>query len=307
MRARFIMETAAAMTALADEPYIEPELSLKAKDGSWITLSASSTLDGIQRVVAGKTDFAFLNPSSALTVAYRGKGSHFPTPQPVRAITVLPSRDQCLFAVHGATGLASVEDIGRAKYPLRIGLRGREEHWLHLMLEDIFNAAGFSLADILAWGGEVHKIGHIPYPGTAKFEALVRGELTGVFDEGVHGWADAVVPAGLRVLKIEDQTMTRLEAMGYRRDYLSKSLYPTLPGDIPTLDFSGWPVFVHADADGDMISRFCAELEARREAIAWEGNGPLPLDRMCRDTPEAPLGVPLHPAAESFWQKRGYL
>ncbi len=56
-----------------------------------------------------------------------------------------------------------------------------------------------------------------------------------------------------------------------------------------------------------MVTRFCAGLEARRELIPWEGDGPLPLDMMCGDTPEAPLGTPLHPAAESFWKSQGYL
>lgn len=307
MRARFILEAAGAMTAHPDEPYGEPELSLKGKDGARVALSASSTIDGIGRVVSGEIDLAFINPSSALTVAYRGKGSRFSAPQPVRAVTVLPSRDQCLFAVHPATGLSSVEDIGRARYPLKLGLRGREEHWLHAMLEDIFNAAGFSLADIVAWGGEVHKTGHIPRPHTDKFKALARGELTAAFDEGVHGWADAVAPAGLRVLKLEDETLGRLEALGYRRDVLARSRYPSLPDDIPTLDFSGWPVFVRQDAADDLVRRFCAGLEARRDVIRWEGPGPLPLERMCGNSPEAPLGIPLHPAAERYWKDRGYL
>jgi TRAP-type uncharacterized transport system substrate-binding protein len=28
---------------------------------------------------------------------------------------------------------------------------------------------------------------------------------------------------------------------------------------------------------------------------------------MCRDTPAGPLNIPLHPAAERFWRKLGYL
>ncbi|MDX1483791.1 MAG: TAXI family TRAP transporter solute-binding subunit [Alphaproteobacteria bacterium] len=308
MRARFILEAAAGMGAQPDEPYREPEVILETDGGGpMVRLCASSTLDGITRVMGGEMDLAFLNPSSALTVAYRGKGSYFSEPQPVRAVTVLPSRDQCLFAVHGSTGLASIEDIGRAKYPLKLGVRGREEHWLHNMLDDIFAAAGFSIADLVAWGGEVRKTGHIPRPGTPKFAALVEGELTALFDEGVHGWADAVTPAGLTALKIEDETLARLEEMGYRRDLLARERYPTLPEDVPTLDFSGWPVFVRDDADDDMVRRVCAGLEARRETIPWEGTGPLPLDIMCNDTPEAPLGVPLHPAAEEFWKEQGYL
>ncbi len=308
MRARFILEVAAGMAAQPDEPYREPEVTLRSEiGGPPVRLGALSTLDGITRVVSGELDFAFINPSSALTVAYRGKGSCFSRPQPVRAVTVLPSRDQCLFAVHGSTGLVSIEDIGRAKYPLKLGLRGRGEHLLHSMLDDILAAAGFSLADIVAWGGEVRKAGHIPLPGTPKFDALAQGELTALFDEGVHGWADAVTSAGLTALRLEGETLARLEAMGYRRDLLTRDRYPTLPEDIPTLDFSGWPLFVRDDADGDMVRCLCASLEARRAMIPWEGTGPLPLDVMCRDTPEAPLGVPLHPAAEAFWKDQGYL
>ncbi len=308
MRARFMLEAAAGMGADPDEPYAASEITLARTDGNGhVRISSSSVLDGIARVVGREIDFAFINPSAALTLACRGRGSYFASPQPVRAVTVLPSRDQCLFAVHASTGLATIEDIGRAKYPLRLGLRGKAQHWLHNMLDDIFAAAGFSLDDLAAWGGAVHKTGHIPRPGTEKFEALVRGELTAVFDEGVHGWADAVVPAGLTPLRFGDETLARLEDMGYRRDVLPKSRYPSLPADVPTLDFSGWPVLTHAEADDATVRRFCAALEARRHMIPWEGSGPLPLDIMCRDAPEAPLGAPLHPAAAAYWTSRGYL
>ena len=309
MRSRFVLEMAAGMGAGEEQVYREPEVRLNTLDGGGgpVNLSASSTFDGIEKVVGGALDLAFLNPSAALTVAYRGKGGTFTTPQPVRAVTVLPSRDQCMFVVHGDTGLTHIEDIGREKFPLKLSLRGREEHWLHNMLDDIFAAAGFTLADLEAWGGEVRKEGHIPRPGTPKFEALSRGEITALFDEGVHGWANEVTPAGMTVLKMGQDTAGRLEELGYRRDHLLKSRYPTLPEDILTLDFSGWPIFVHQDADDDLVRRICAGLEARKDAILWEGEGPLPLDRMCADCPEAPLGVPLHAAAERFWTERGYL
>jgi TRAP-type uncharacterized transport system substrate-binding protein len=309
MRARFIMEMAAGMVADDDQIYREPELTIgvTAGEGVPVHLSASSTVDGIERVAGGEIDLCFINPSSALTVAYRGAGTRFTEPQPVRAVTVLPSRDQCMFAVHPSTGLTHIEDIGREKYPLTLGMRGHADHWLNIMIDDIFHAAGFSLAELESWGGEVRRAGHIPRPDTQKFKDLVAGELTGVFDEGVHSWADFVVPAGLTALKLEEETVRRLEEMGYRRDLLPKAVYPSLPEDILTLDFSGWPVFVREDADDDMVRRFCMGLQARKDAIPWEGTGPLPLERMCCDTPEAPLGAPLHPAAEQFWASCGYL
>ena len=52
---------------------------------------------------------------------------------------------------------------------------------------------------------------------------------------------------------------------------------------------------------------FCRALEASKDRIPWAEDAPLPLARMVRDTPEGHLEVPLHPAAERFWQERGYL
>ncbi len=95
--------------------------------------------------------------------------------------------------------------------------------------------------------------------------------------------------------------------MGFRRGVISKADYPKLPADVVSLDFSGWAVFTREDTPADLIMAFCKALEARKDRIPWQGEGPLPLERMCRDTPDSPLGIPLHPAAERFWRERGYL
>ena len=41
--------------------------------------------------------------------------------------------------------------------------------------------------------------------------------------------------------------------------------------------------------------------------MPWQGEGPMPVPRMCRDEEDTPLGVPLHRAAEAYWRKQGYL
>jgi len=81
------------------------------------------------------------------------------------------------------------------------------------------------------------------------------------------------------------------------------SHYPGLGHDVPTLDFSGWPVYTHADAPEDLVAGFCRAIEVCSDRIPWQGEGPLPLDRMCSDTPEAPLPIPLHPAADRYWRE----
>lgn len=312
MRARFVLEMAGAMAANRDDTYRQAVVRMDSIGSAGeisrpIELSSFSTFDGISRVVSGEIDLAFINPSAMLAVACKGAGASFTTPQPVRTVAVLPSPDQCMFAVRAETGLTHIEDIGREKYPLKLRLRGVKNHCLHNMLEDLCAAAGFSLSDIESWGGEVQKVGGLPWFGTPKFEALAQGEITAIFDEGVYRWAGAVTSAGITALKMAEDTAQKLEAMGYRRNTLSRADYPTLPDDILTLDFSGWPVFVREDADDDLVRRICAGLEARKSVIPWEGEGPLPLDQMCIDSPAAPLGAPLHPAAEKFWAEQGYL
>jgi TRAP-type uncharacterized transport system substrate-binding protein len=95
--------------------------------------------------------------------------------------------------------------------------------------------------------------------------------------------------------------------MGYRRGVVKKVDFPALPGDVLTLDFSGWPLFVHKDAPDALVTQICEALLARAALIPWQSPGPLPVARMCLDAPDTPQLVPLHPAAERYWRTRGFL
>jgi uncharacterized protein len=88
---------------------------------------------------------------------------------------------------------------------------------------------------------------------------------------------------------------------------IEKKQFPKLDVDIPTIDFSGWPIYTHRDTPDTMVADFCRALEESKKRIPWAHDAPLPLAQMVRDTPEGHLEVPLHPAAERFWRKRGYL
>jgi TRAP-type uncharacterized transport system substrate-binding protein len=140
-----------------------------------------------------------------------------------------------------------------------------------------------------------------------RLGAVARGEVDMVIDEAVRGWVNAAAGAGMRILPLEEPALTKLEAIGLRRAVIPRERYPNLPEDVPTLDFSGFAVYTHADAPDEIITAICAALEARKKTIGWQEPGPLPLDRMCRDTPDGPLVIPLHRAAEKFWRNQGYL
>jgi len=307
-RSKIVLEIASQLVE-QDWSVMQAKVLLKSqgRQSDWaLSLFGSGTLEGIDAVVKRQADLAIVNPSTLLTLAYRGLGP-YATPQPVRLIAVVPSLDQFVFAVSGNTGLQTFEDIARKKYPLRISVRGIPDHGVNIMLNDIAAAAGFTMADLRSWGGDLREEGAMPWPDGPKFKALERGEIDAIFDEASDVWGDKAHDCDMRFLSLAETTMRKLEAMGYRRALLRKEVFSRLPSDVLTVDFSGWPIFVHSELADSRVDQICSALDARKHLIPWQGEGPLPVERMVRETPETPVDVPFHAAAERFWRARGYL
>jgi TRAP-type uncharacterized transport system substrate-binding protein len=166
----------------------------------------------------------------------------------------------------------------------------------------VFGALGFSLDDVMSWGGKIHEHPYPPDPSV-----VTKGLADAVFDEAVDNWAPEALSIGMRFMPIDESLMQKLESIGLRRRVIPAGSYPGLNEDFLALDFSGWPVFCRADASDDLVRKICESLEARKDRIPWQGTGPLPLERMCVDAHDTPMTAPLHPAAEAFWREQGYL
>ena len=308
IRSRVVLEIAAELVGRRDQECKQAKVLLRPPNaGAWqLGLFGPATVEGIDAVVRGESHLAITNPAASLSLAYRGTGC-FTEPQPVRAIAVIPSEDQCMLGVRADHGITTIEEIGEKRLPLKLSLRGQADHWLQPMLDDIFAACGFSLADIERWGGTVTREGSLPYWHGPRFADFQAGRFDAIFDESVGNWANEAPAAGMRILGLREATLAKLEAMGYRRALLRRATFPNLPEDVATLDFGGWPIFVHAEAGDDLVTQICEALEARASLIPWQSEGPLPVARMARDAPDTPQLVPLHPAAERHWRARGYL
>jgi hypothetical protein len=274
--------------------------------GTELGLFGSSTIAGIHAVAERKVTLAIVNPSATLTLAFRGTGP-FPKALPVRTLAVIPSRDEIVFAVNPRAGLESFDDIARQRPRLRIGVRAQKDHSLHFILDDIMRAGGFSRDDVDAWGGHFRFDGSIPEPNSPKFRDLVDGSLDAIFDEGADEWLEPALDAGMSILSLSESAVQALETQGYRRAVLASTRYPQLGRDVLTIDFSGWAIFVHSETSDEIVTQLCQALEARKDRIPWQEDGPLPLERMVGNSREAPYDVPLHAAAERFWRERGHL
>lgn len=306
-RSRLILEAASEMVAAQGWKQQQVRVSLREQGAlEWsVNFLGSDTPDAIAEIAAGNADIAIINPAAPVTLALRGTGP-FKDPVPVRTIAVIPSLDRMAFAVAAKTGLKSISDIGEQHFPLKLSLRGHLRHSVHFFLREVLSAAGFTLEDITRWGGEIRYDDRVAN-GPIRMKALANGAIDAVFDEAVGTWGNEALAAGMRFLFCAEPLLQKLEAMGFRRATITKSQCSRLNRDVVSLDFSGWMVFTRADVADEVVRAFCHALEARKDKIPWQGEGPLPLERMCRDTPAGPLDVPLHPAAKSYWRERGYL
>lgn len=307
IRSRLVLEVASELVDQPEWRYRQARVTLREQGGDgWpIVLFGSDSPAAIAQVASGEVQVALINPAAPLALALRGKGP-FREPIALRAIAVIPSPDQLAFAVAKQAKANSLREIRERRLPLRVSIRGQMDHSLHLVIKEVLSAAGFSLEDIASWGGQVRYDPGLP-KGPNRLGAVQRGEVDMIIDEAVHSWLNVALESEMRVLPLDEAMLTQLEALGFRRAILPKAHYPRLETDVPTLDFSGFPVYTHANVPDAIVTAVCAALEARKETIIWQESGPLPLERMCRDTPAGPLNIPLHPAAERFWRERGYL
>ena len=322
IRPRLMLEAASEMVGYADWAYKYARISLRDPIGlreGIFSLAATVDPDLIPEVARGAVAVAMLNPSAMLNRAVAGLGP-FDEPQKVAAIGVIPSDDQLGFAVTERSGVTSLDQLRQDKVPLRISVRASRDlasetpndvvkpHGTTLLADEVLKAHGFSLADIESWGGHVSYDLPLP-PHPSRIGAVEKGELDAIFDEALNGWTDKAAVLGMRFLPVEGEPLKKLTEGGFRPAVIKVASYPHLPEDVPTIDFSGWPVYTGAEAPDEFVTAFCRALEARKDRIPWEDSGllPLPLERMCHDAPDAPLQVPLHPAAERVWRECGYL
>src|SRR6266513_2305498 len=224
-RSRLMIEVASELVNRKDFPYLQARISLREQGADeWpLTLFASDSPATIQEVASGKVQFAIINPSMILKMAALGSVP-FKEPLALRAIAVLPSSDQMVFAVARETGLMSFTDIRERRFPLKVSLRGQRDHSLHVIIKHVLDAAGFSLDDIVSWGGEVRYDAGMAY-GANRIGALQRGEIDGIFDEGASAWGNMALELGMTFLSLDEVILQRLESVGLRRGVMERKLF----------------------------------------------------------------------------------
>ncbi len=307
--------TRAAEKVLQTESRIGHELEFKLlsanRDGSnSVPLSfAADSFAELKGVADGKYTLAWVNPTAAATLAYRGTGP-FKKKLPLRVIATFPSYDVMGFAVHKSTGITSLGQIKEERFPLRLSTNVTSKEMIAasptmFTVIAVMKAAGFALADLKKWGGKVISVPRPSHPD--RRDAIQNGTVNAVFDEGIKSWGQTAVDSGFVYLPIEGQILKRLAAMGYQTSVVPKSRFKGMTGDVPTVDFSGWPMVVNAAMADDVAYALCEAIEARKTLMPTDNFKPLDMAQLCANDQEAPYDVPLHPGAKRFYLEKGYL
>ncbi len=306
-RSSLVLETSAEMIRENGFRYDQSQVQMRLQGTQeWgATFFGSDSYQVVDQVARGEVDVAMMNPAGPLAAAYRGK-AFWSKAQPVRAITVIPSLDWIVFAVAERTGLLSLADIKEQRYPLKMSLRRQPDHATHLYIDQVLKCYGFSVADIISWGGAIVPSSNMTFQ-PERTGQVVNGEADAIFDEAVLSFIPQLQKLEMRLLPLDEPVLQAMDDIGFHRSPITKEMFPNLEADVPALDFSGWPVYTRADAPDDLIYAFCKSLEARKSSIIWQEPRDLPLDEMCRDTQAGPLKIPLHPGAERYWRDAGYL
>jgi TRAP-type uncharacterized transport system substrate-binding protein len=254
-----------------------------------------------------KYDFGFGNPVGLTRMAYVGRG-FYKKKIPLRAIGVFPTWDRLIFAVHRDTGIQSLEDIKKQKYPLRISTRrsGKLQTTLYV-IEEVIGAYGFGLADIKRWGGKVMEAASPSSPD--RMDHIRSRKADAVFDEGVKSWGPTALDSGMHFLPIDDAVLRKLEKIGFPSAMLTREHYPNMDRDIRTVDFSGWTFFCHADLPSVIAYNMAKAVDLCYQQIPVDhfDKRSMTMDEFCRGGEAGQLNIPLHPGAKKYFRERGYL
>jgi len=248
-------------------------------------------------VAAGGVDLAFINPSGLLTQAYRGIGM-FDRPLPLRIIASYPSLDRFVMVIRPGTGITSLAEVKKARYPLQVSLREDPTHSTRILVDQLLAFYDFSLADLESWGGRIQPAG--PPGDKRRLDGLRAGSLDAVFDEGIRNWFGVSLNSGFVPLELDAGAFAHLGRLGWRSAVIEAGRVPGLGRDHTCIDFSGWPLYGRADLPDATVYEVCAAFAARESEMPWEDGTYKNLTQIFTDTESTPMDVPLHPGTERW-------
>jgi TRAP-type uncharacterized transport system substrate-binding protein len=261
-----------------------------------------SGLNGARLVAAEKLDLVWLNPSIIPSMAVRGVGP-FKKKHPLRALAVFPSWDRLVIAVSPRLGVGSMEELIAKRPKMRVSIAVND--CVDFAIKFLLKAHGISRRHFIKWGGKVDEVVRPSNP--RRREGIISGKLDMVIDEGMDSWGDIAVQHGMKFLSYSEPVLKKLEKYGFKRARLDHGRIDGINEPTTVVDFSGWPIVVHAKFPDELAYHIAGVLDKIREEIPYDAAETPSMRSLCANTEAGPLDFPLHRGAERYYQEKGYL
>jgi TRAP transporter TAXI family solute receptor len=226
----------------------------------------------------------------------------------LRALARLVQPQYVGIAATRESGIFSLEQVAAERRAIRLATVSRSKHQTRTMgviISRILELAGFTQADVLAWGGEVAS-------GEEVLRAIVSGAVDLIAIPAYSNWGlnwgscwmEAQIRLDLRFLAVTETTQEQLRGeLNLRPGYLPARLFKGVDADVPTFVMANHTVSTHAglsEADAYAIVKAIDEHpETLQEQHLVFGFNP----RLAWQD----VALPLHPGAEAYYAERGYL
>jgi TRAP transporter TAXI family solute receptor len=269
-------------------------------------------VDAVRAVGRGAVDVALTTPAAFARMALAGRGPYLAEPYPfLRALGTIPQRDRLVLAVRASQNIRSFDDLRTRRPALRIATATHDGiNHIGLAARMLLELEGITREQLESWGGQFIEAER---PDTC-IEFVKRGEADAVFQEAIMTpwWRELTEQVDLTFIPIEQGVLDKVERdFGWAPAVLPAGYFRNLASDLPTLDFSDFLLMVREDMPDDVaeLLAFCIAETSDRLEVQYRH---LPPDRSPVTYPliaarMAKAAIPLHPAAERYYQSKGYL
>lgn len=267
-------------------------------------------LNNLIEVADRAADVGMTTPTAAAVMAYRGTGP-FTRPHPqLRAVASYPHDDYLVFLADSRFGTSSLREFLHIDQPVTVvtGRRGADgtEDVVTYVVHEVLRRHGAGFADIDARAGS-----SVVFGGNAAAggQLLLRGEGDALFHEAqAHPvWRTVVASRPMTVLYPDSQVLVDIAgALGLTCRDIPAGHQVGNESPVPTLDFSGWLLFVHEDMPDDhayALALACDRTRAAVEQLVPDRSISKPIDPHYMFTE---VGIPLHPGAARYAEAQGY-
>lgn len=215
----------------------------------------------------------------------------------LRAITTTSLSAGQIVAL-ASEGIDSMKQIAENKIPIKASV-GTIGSTTSLAFKRLFEAYGFTFADVESWGGKIYY-----EQASEACDLMSMGRVNIQFTSGSVPLAylqEIATKFDLKMLPVDDEQIEAMREFGYGRAVIPEGAYTFVKEDIPAWAINSI-LFCNESLSEEIVYKITRAIVENLPYIYYSDKA---LERMTADTMWEDTGVQLHPGAERYYREIG--